>query len=230
MKEIIIKNQKELDDIKVDIKGVIYIEGGTMENPLILFLNYEYAQVIVRGSAQIIMWGNSVVQDMWGEAMVSCYGKNKIISHGNNIIRTIASNKKNLILKLSKFSHLIVIPDFKPDFTTYKKHFPVEIKGKDVILYKAVHKKDGKYLSDRNSLEYKIGETLEHKNDPSKEQSCSYGIHVAFKKWAISYGKEWKDFALLECAVPIKDIVVSKDCDGKVRTSTVKVLREVEVT
>jgi len=32
--------------------------------------------------------------------------------------------------------------------------------------------------------------------------------------------------AILECEVPIKDIVVSKNCDGKVRTSQLKVVRE----
>jgi hypothetical protein len=32
---------------------------------------------------------------------------------------------------------------------------------------------------------------------------------------------------LLEVEVSPKDIVVSKDCDGKVRTSKVKVIREV---
>jgi hypothetical protein len=31
---------------------------------------------------------------------------------------------------------------------------------------------------------------------------------------------------MLECEVAIKDIVVSKDTDGKVRTSKIKVIRE----
>jgi hypothetical protein len=183
------------------------------------------------------MWGNSVVQDMrensvvqdlYGEAMVSAYGNNKITAHGYNIIRTVQSNKKNLTLVMTKDCHLIVVPDFKPDFKDFTKRFPVEVKGKNAILYKAVHKINGGYFSDNDrSFEYKSGEVKEHKNSPSKENSCTVGLHVAEKHWAISYGASWDDMALLECEVPIKNIVVAKDCDGKCRTSKLKVLREV---
>ena len=253
--EIIIKTQKELDNIPLDCKDTLCIEGGTRENPLILKVKYEHAYVIVRGSARIIMRENSVVQDMrgnsvvqrmwensvvqrmrensvvqdlYGEAMVSAYGNNKITAHGYNIIRTVQSNKKNLTLVMTKDCHLIVVPDFKPDFKDFAKRFPVEVKGKNAILYKAVHKINGGYFSDNDrSFEYKIGEIKEHKNSPSKENSCAVGLHVAEKHWAIAYGTCWDDMALLECEVPIKNIVVAKDCDGKCRTSKLKVLREV---
>lgn len=99
---------------------------------------------------------NSTVQRMYGEAMVSCYSNQTITAHGYNIIRTTQSNKKNLILELSKHSHLIVIPDFKPTFAEFEKRYPVEAKGTKVILYKAVHKKNDKYFSDYDSsFEYK---------------------------------------------------------------------------
>ena len=252
--EIIIKTQKELDNIPLDCKDTIYIEGGTQENPLILKVKYEHAFVVVRGSAQIIMrensvvqrmWENSVVQDMWensvvqrmwensvvqdlyGEAMVSAYGNNKITAHGYNIIRTLQSNKKNLTIVMSKYCHLIVTPDFKPNFKEFTKRFPVEVKGKNAILYKAVHKINGGYFSDNDSsFEYKIGEVKKHENSSSKENSCAVGLHVAEKHWAVVYGS-WDDMALLECEVPIKNIVVAKDCNGKCRTSQLKVLREV---
>jgi hypothetical protein len=47
--------------------------------------------------------------------------------------------------------------------------------------------------------------------------------------WALNFGNSWNDMALLEVKVPIDKIVVSKDCDGKVRTSELTVLREVPV-
>ena len=299
-KEIIVKNKKQLDKIKKDFDGVIYLEGGTKSSPLILKIKYEYAQVIARGNAQIIMrgnsvvqymWensvvqdmrGNSVVQDMWensvvqymwensvvqdmrgnsvvqymwensvvqymwensvvqdmrgnsvvqymrGEAMVSAYGNNKIKASGYNIIRTVKSNRKNLIIVMNKKSHLIIVPDLKPTFVDFKKRFPVQIKGKNAILYKAVHKVNGRYFSDNTTnFEYKIGEIKKHKNNKSKENSCSFGLHIAEKRWALTYGKNWEDMALLECRVPTNKIVVAKDCDGKVRTSELRVLREV---
>ncbi len=235
--EIIIKTQKELNDLPVDYNGTIYIEGGTQDNPLVLKTKYEQAFVIVRGNAQIIMWENSVVQrmrensvvqDIYGEAMVSAYGNNKITAHGYNIIRTSQSNKKNLTLVMGKDCHLIVVPDFQPTFKEFIKRFPIEVKGKTAILYKSVHKINGGYFSDNDrSFGYKIGEVKKHENSPSKENSCAVGLHVAEKHWAIAYGSSWDDMALLECEVPIKNIIVAKDCDGKVRTSQLKVIREV---
>jgi hypothetical protein len=43
--------------------------------------------------------------------------------------------------------------------------------------------------------------------------------------WALKFGMDWDDMALIECEVPINKIIVPKDCDGKVRTSELKVLR-----
>jgi hypothetical protein len=75
--------------------------------------------------------------------------------------------------------------------------------------------------------EYIVGEIKEVENDKQNDSTCSFGIHIAHKSWARSFGISWQDFALLEVETDIKDIVVSKDCDGKVRTSKIKVLREV---
>ena len=74
---------------------------------------------------------------------------------------------------------------------------------------------------------YNIGEIVEHKCASKEEGSCAVGLHVAHKSWARSFGSGWDDLALLECEVQIKNIVVAEDCDGKVRTSKLKVLREV---
>ena len=60
----------------------------------------------------------------------------------------------------------------------------------------------------------------------SKNCSCSYGIHLAHKNWALLFGKSWSDMAIIECETDIKNIVVSTDCDGKLRTSKIKVIRE----
>jgi len=175
------------------------------------------------------MWENSVVQDLYGEAMVSAYGLNKIICHGYNIVRTSQENKKNLTLVMNKESNLIVVPTFKATFADFSKRYPVKIKGTKAILYKAVHKRNGKYFSDYvSSFEYEIGKTYKHENSPKSLGSCAVGLHIATKDWAIAYGNSWDDYALLECEVPIKSIVVCQDCDGKVRTSQLKVLKEVE--
>ncbi len=63
--------------------------------------------------------------------------------------------------------------------------------------------------------------------DTSNNNSCSNGIHISHKYWALNFGRGWDNMALLECEVDENDIVVSRDCDGKVRASKIKVLREV---
>jgi hypothetical protein len=183
------------------------------------------------------MWGSSTVAEMWGsstvaalyaDAMVSAYGTNKITCHGYNIVKTSDSNQKNLTLVMSKNSHLIVIPDFKGTWEDYTNRYPVEVKRGKAIMYKAVHKIKGKYIADYDrKTEYVVGKTHTKDTAPREHGSCSYGLHVAHKSWARAFGSSWDDIALLECEVPVKSIVVADDCDGKVRTSTLKVLREV---
>ena len=105
----------------------------------------------------------------------------------------------------------------------------VESKLKKAIMYKAVHKSDnGEYYSNYDqNFKYRIGETKEENCLKDNSNSCSQGIHISHKVWAVNFGKVWDDMALLECEVSEKDIVVSKDCDGKVRASKIKVIREV---
>ena len=96
-------------------------------------------------------------------------------------------------------------------------------------MYKSVHKtKDGKFVSDKDrNFEYVIGEIKQHECDKSIEQSCTTGLHISHKMWALNFGKGWNDMALIEVKVPIDKIIVAKDCNGKVRTSELFVVREI---
>lgn len=116
----------------------------------------------------------------------------------------------------------------KPTFLEFAKRYGIKHTKTKAILYKAVHKIDGRYFSDKvKDFEYKIGEEKNHEINKQIEDSCSVGLHISFKGWAIMFGLGWDDFALLECEVPIKNIIVAKDTDGKARTSKLKILREV---
>jgi len=64
MKEVIVKTQKELDKIKKDFDGIIYLEGGTQHNPLVLTSKFEYAYVVARGQAVLYMQGDSQVNEV----------------------------------------------------------------------------------------------------------------------------------------------------------------------
>lgn len=96
------------------------------------------------------------------------------------------------------------------------------------MFYKAVHKQDGIYKSSYNrSYSYKIGETKKEECDPSAQNACGKGLHIAHLDWALRFGERWGDLAILEVETKISDIVMPTDTDGKVRTSELKVLREV---
>jgi len=157
------------------------------------------------------------------------YNAKKITTKGINTVRQIGIEK--IDMKLSKETTFIKIEDSiktKPTFDFYKKMYPVEVKKTKAIFYKAVHKKDNEYFSDYdNSFKYEIGKSIETECDNNKDISCSQGIHISHKLWALKFGRGWDDLAILEVETNIKNIVVSKDCDGKIRTSKIKVLREV---
>ena len=60
---------------------------------------------------------------------------------------------------------------------------------------------------------------------------CSSGIHIAHLNWALNFGSDFlDDMTIIEVETKIKDIVVPINTDGKVRTSEVKVLREVPLS
>ena len=163
-------------------------------------------------------------------SIVLLYSATKIIAKGMNIIRQIGDKK--IDIEKGKDVTFIKIKETiekNPTFEFYKRLYPVESKLKKAIMYKAVHKSDnGEYYSDYNpNFKYIIGEIKKENCSKEKDNSCSQGIHISHKLWAIDFGRVWDDLAILECEVNEKDIVVSKDCDGKVRASKIKVIREV---
>jgi hypothetical protein len=183
----------------------------------------------VCGNATIqYVYGNATIKAVYGLASIlmvfSCAG---ITTYGYNIVRT-HPNVANITV--SKNTTLLVVPDEIREprtFVAYQNLFPVEVKKTKAILYKAVHKIDGKYIADYDKkTEYVVGKKTTGDISSQTDDSCSVGLHVSHKKWAITFGAGWNDCAVLECEVPISKIVVAKDTDGKCRTSELKVIRE----
>ena len=97
-------------------------------------------------------------------------------------------------------------------------------------FFKSVHKKEnGEYTSnfDRNFV-YKIGDIAAADYlDKSTEEDCGHGIHIAYLQWALDYGRNWDDLAILEVDADLDSVILPDGCTGKVRCAEVKVLREV---
>ena len=245
--EIIIKDTKEklsinrsFDNAEISVSGnatIEYVSGNATIESVSGNATIEY----VSGNATIkSVYGNAIIKSVYDNATIllfgmACicflYGAKKIVSKGVNLIRQIGTSKINI--QISKTTNFIQIKELNisknPTMNVYKKLYPVDEKGKSVIMYKAVHKSEsGEYYSNYDpSFKYKIGEVKTENCSKEKDNSCSQGIHISHKVWAVNFGKVFDDMALLECEVNEKDIVVSKDCDGKVRASKIKVIREV---
>lgn len=197
MKEIIVKSQSELDVLPVDFDGRIIIKFGTPYNRAVVNLRFKYS-VEARENSSVVAWGNTQVVD--------CTNKHDITTNGN---ARIVYNPRNI--------------------TEYLSHYEIQQSDGKVRLYKAVHKRNGRYVSDRiGYFEYTIGETAIADGlttDPYVD--CGHGIHIAHKEWALDFGKDWRDIAILEVEADVSGIVVPLNGYGKVRTDKVLVIREV---
>ena len=100
------------------------------------------------------------------------------------------------------------------------------------IFYKAVHRQGDEYVSDYDTnFKYEIGKLItEPKCSVDTTDVCGEGIHISHLDWALNFGKDWENLAILELEVAIKDIVMPINSDGKVRTSKAKVIREVPLS
>jgi hypothetical protein len=186
---------------------------------------WENSSVVARENSSVVACGNSSVV-AWGNSSIHLYSDFATITLFFLAVCWVKANGK--VIKKSKTATVIKVPDFKSNIKNYEDRFPIKIENKKAILYKAVHKIDEKYIADYDKkTEYKLGRVIEIKCDNSVEKDCSFGINIAHKSWARSFGINWKDMALLEVETDIKNIIVTKNCDGKVRTSKIKVLREV---
>ena len=172
------------------------------------------------------VYGNAVIENNNGGTIYNVYDKAVINTTGGTIYHKI--NETNITIN-NNGGTVIAIQPCDNTFEWFKNSFPIETSGDCATLYKAVRirKRDGKYISDyKDNFEYIIGKEITEKVDTDVNNECSFGIHISHKHWAIEFGCEWPDIAILEMKVLIKDIVIPTKCDGKVRTSKAFVTRE----
>ena len=199
MEEIVVKCQKEWDDIPKKFKGYVYIKSPT-DSRLVITEKKGY-KVVARGNSQVVAWGNS-----------------QVVARGNVQIAQYSDRAK---LEVSGNARIVKLPQTIQEYCEFNG---ITVKDGAAILYKAV-RLDGRSFKD-SSFFYAVGETVTNRCDPSVDDQCSYGLHVAHLHWAIDFGRG-HNFKIIECAVPMEKIIVPRDNDGKVRTSELMVLREV---
>ena len=236
LKEITVKTQAELDAIPEDYKGHIYIEFGTPYAPAIVTRRYCYP-VIARNSSSVVARNSSSVEAWNSSSVVACdyssvvarnsssveaRNSSSVVAFGNTQVNQKSTSSK---IKISGNARIVYDPKNTNDYIDF---YGIKHTKTQATLYKAVHKIDGRYVSNYDkSFEYEIGKIIKAEIDPNTSETCGRGIHISHLYWALNFGSKWDDLAILEVTTRIDDIVCPENTDGKVRTSRVKVIREV---
>lgn len=197
------------DNVSVVARGNSYIEA------------FENASVTAYGSS-FVKANDKASVIAWENASVEARERSSIKAYGN--VQVINSLQE---AKIQTFGNARVVYNPKT-IHEFLDFYNIKHNKKTAKFYKAVHKKENIYFSDyNNDFIYKIGEVVKEECDPNVEEDCSKGIHVSTLDWALVFGEDWNDLAILELKVDIDKIILPSYSYGKVRTSEAKVLREV---
>ena len=161
----------------------------------------------------------------WGNSSVEARGNSSVEAWGNSQIVDEGQRKKNI--RVSGNARIVHSPS---NIEEYIDFHGLDADGGTVKLYKAVHRDNGIYHADYDpNFIYTIGKNIEPANGFSDSvlNNCGAGIHLAHKAWAVSYGANWDDVAILELECEKADVLVPLRSEGKVRARKAKVLREV---
>ena len=237
MKEIIVKSQQELDSIDINDDVVIKIEFGSIFNPAVVRKRYKY-NVEAWGNSNVEAWGNSIVEAREnsivvarGNSIVVARENSNVVAWGNSIVEALGSVQ---VAKCSDYAKIKTAGNarivYNPEnVEDYMNFYDIKHTKTTALLYKAVHKKGDKYISDYDkNFEYVIGEKVKSiLFDNCVNNECGHGIHVSHLNWAMDFGNWWNDLAIIELKVKIKDILLPNCSNGKVRVPEAEVIREV---
>ena len=197
------------------------------------------SSVVARGNSSVVAWGNSSVV-AWGNSSVVAWENSSVVAWGNSAVEawensaveargnsSVVNAARNNNIEVSGNARIVYNPSSIDEYIDF---YGLDASDTTVKLYKAVHFYYGAYHADYDcKFIYTIGDIVTPDNGFSDSvlNSCGAGIHLAHKAWAISYGANWPNLAILECECEKSDVLVPLYGDGKVRARKAKVLREV---
>jgi hypothetical protein len=173
-------------------------------------------------NSTVTAWDNSTVEAR-DNSSVTAWNNSSVTAWGNS--QVVDAHRRGNI-EVSGNARIVYNPD---NITDWASANGITITDGKIRLYKAVHKRDGKYVADwDNDFIYTIGAVAEadgFTTDPAED--CGQGIHMATLGWSATYGRGWDDIALLELEADADEIVVPLYKTGKVRAPKALVIREV---
>ena len=224
MNEKIVTSQAELDAIPVDYNGRIIIKFGTPDKRAVVNKKYLRSVVALDNSSVVAYDNSSVVA--YDNSSVEARGNSSVEARGNS--QVVDAHRRGNI-KVFGNARIVYNPDNIADWASANG---ITITGGKIRLYKAVHKRDGKYVADWDGdFIYTIGAVAEadgFTTDPAVDYG--QGIYMATLGWSAVYGQGWGDIALLELEADADEIVVPLYETGKVRAPKALVIREVPLT
>lgn len=220
---------KALENSSVVAKGNSYVMA--LGHSSIEALGYSHIEAWE--NSHIKAWENSSVV-AWENSIVEARGNSNIEARDNSHIKATANaqvvdrhNKVYGKIQINGNARIVYIPKNINEFMDF---YDIKHTKTRAIFYKAVHRTTRKdvFKSDYNPrFKYVVGETKKEKCDIDTTCDCSYGIHISHLDYALDFGSNWNDLAIIECETKISDIVMPENTADKVRTSEIKVLREI---
>ena len=206
---------------------------------------YKNARVDAYENASVEAWGNSCIEargnayveayknarvkalenasvEAWGNSCIEAGGNVRVVA-GSSMTRIQISGNARIVYypkNIEDFMNFYGIKHDKKTAIFYKAVRRIEVAGKTPVKYQFV----SDYISD---FEYPIGSIVSAECDQDISQDWTYGIHISYLGKAIDFGRDWTNMAIIEVETKIEDIVLPINTNGNVRTSKVKVLREV---
>ncbi len=204
------------------------------------------SSVVARGNSSVVAWENSSVE-AWGNSSVEARENSSVVARRNSSVvawgnssvvawensSVVAKNNAQIVDRLSGGrieitgnARIVYMPKTIDEYCSF---YDIKHDKKKGLFYKSVHKRDDRYFSDNDrDFEYVIGEkVIADKLDSNKTVDCGHGIHIAHKTWALDFGRNWADLAILEVEADLDEIIIPVNCSGKVRCGEVKVIREI---
>ena len=207
---------------------------------------YDNSSVCAYGNSSVYAYGNSSVcandnSSVYANDNSSVYANDNSSVYANDNSSVVARNNSSVVargnsqvvdahrrgnIKVSGNARIVYNPDNIADWASANG---ITITDGKIRLYKAVHKRDGKYVADwDNDFIYTIGAVAEADGfTTNPAEDCGQGIHMATLGWSATYGRGWGDIALLELEADADEIVVPLYETGKVRAPKALVIREV---
>ena len=183
---------------------------------------YDNSSVCARGNSSVCAYDNSSVY-AYDNSSVYARGNSSVYANGNS--QVVDAHRRGNI-KVSGNARIVYNPD---NITDWASANGITITDGKIRLYKAVHKRGGKYVANwDNDFIYTVGAVAEANGfTANPEEDCGQGIHMATLGWSAGYGRGWGDIALLELEADADEIVVPLCETGKVRAPKALVIREV---